>query len=65
MYIYVSLAVGLIGGIGFLILQPSSTNPPGTPKDRFAEMCRISFMVGILSFLLIVGGHLTNLVPGK
>jgi hypothetical protein len=58
MSIYVSLVVALIGGILYVLLQPT---PPTTQKDRIAERCRLLFFAGVLAFLLVVGGHITSL----
>ena len=58
MSVYVSLIVALIAGVLYLLLP---TAPPLGTREKSAELCRILFFAGSFAFLLIVGGHITNL----
>jgi hypothetical protein len=57
MSIYVSLIVALISAFLYLVLPA----PPGPPKEKLSELCRLAFAVSLLAFLLVVGGHITSL----
>lgn len=48
MTIYLSLLIAIIGLIGYLL-------PPGNAKRE--TLCLYAYVVGLLAFLLQIGGH--------